>query len=258
VTGGGITGRVLEIGCYDGSVAFALARDPSIEMVASDLARYYVDQRPGDVSSDADVGAQQDRLAVIRERARSVAGVAAGRVRFIEDDITDSQLETGSFDAVVSFEVLEHLHDPSAAFAAMARLLRPGGVMYHDYNPFFAANGGHSLVTLDIPWGHARFDETDVERYLREVRPSEATQALRFYRDSLNRMTQHDLRDALVAAGLEVLAVVPWTQRNLIERMTPDVLADVVRTYPTATAEDLLTTFASVVARRPIDRGPVV
>lgn len=254
VTGGGIVGRVLEIGCYDGSVAFALARDPSVEMIASDLARYYVNQRPGDDPSDAEVAAQQDRLAVIRERARSVAGVAAGRVIFVEDDITDSRLDAGSFDAIVSFEVLEHLLDPTASFAAMARLLRPGGVMYHDYNPFFAANGGHSLVTLDIPWGHARFDEMDVERYLREVRPSEATQALRFYRESLNRMTQHDLREALADAGLEILAVVQWTQRNLVERMTPDVLADVVRIYPTATAEDLLTTFVSVLARRPIDQ----
>jgi SAM-dependent methyltransferase len=255
VTRESMSGRVLEIGCYDGSVAFALAEDPSVEMVGSDLARYYVSQRPGDRPSDAEVDAQQDRLAAIRERARSVAGAGPGRVRFVEDDVTDSRLETGSFDAIVSFEVLEHLLDPAAAFAAMTRLLRPGGIMYHDYNPFFAVNGGHSLVTLDIPWGHARLDDADVERYLRQIRPSEADQALRFYRESLNRMTQHDLRAGLAAAGFEILAIVPWTQRNLIERLGPDILADVVRNHPTATAEDLLATFVSVVARRPIERG---
>lgn len=242
--------RVLEIGCYDGAVAFELARRSDVDVVASDLARYYVVQRPGRVV-ESDVEAQQDRLHDLRERARTIAGVAPGRVRFVEDDVTDSRLEPEGFDAIVSFEVLEHLHDPAASFEAMARLLRPGGVMYHDYNPFFSAKGGHSLCTLDFLWGHARLDDADVERYLAEVRPSEREQALRFYRESLNRMTVADLRAAILAAGLEIAALIPWTDRKLVERLTPETVAEVQRIYPTAAVEDLLATFVAVVVRRP-------
>src|SRR5829696_10560597 len=43
-----LSGRVLEIGCYDGAVAFQLARRRDTTVVASDLARYYVIQRPGE------------------------------------------------------------------------------------------------------------------------------------------------------------------------------------------------------------------
>jgi SAM-dependent methyltransferase len=245
-----LAGRILEIGCYDGAVAFQLTRRGGAEVVASDLARYYVVQRPGR-PVEADLPAQQAALATLRERARVAAGVEPGRVDFVEDDITASALEPASFDAIVSFEVLEHVRDPASAFAAMAGLLKPGGVAYHDYNPFFSLIGGHSLCTLDFPWGHARLDAGDFERYVQEVRPDAVAQTLRFYTESLNRMTLADLRAAVAAAGLELLALVPWSDRTLIVQLGPDVLAEVRRTYPTATAEDLLATFAAVVVRRP-------
>ena len=250
VAGARLVGRILEIGCYDGAIAFQLAGRDGTDVVASDLARYYVVQRPGD-PSDPDVAAQEAVLAELRERARHVAGVDAGRVRFVEDDVTASRLDPGSFDAIVSFEVLEHVQEPADAFAAMARLLRPGGVGYHDYNPFFSAKGGHSLCTLDFPWGHVRLDAADFERYLRELRPVEVDQALRFYRESLNRMTIADLRATVASAGLDLMAVIPWTDRGLVLELGTDVLDEVRETYPAATTEDLLATLVGVIIRRP-------
>ncbi|HEV7604427.1 MAG TPA: methyltransferase domain-containing protein [Candidatus Limnocylindrales bacterium] len=249
-TGRPLAGRILEVGCYDGAAAYQLASRPGTEVVASDLARYYLVQRPGS-STDADLGPQQALLDDIRERAGVVSGAAPGTVTFVEDDITSSTLPAGSFDAIVSFEVLEHVADPDAAFAGMARLLRPGGLLYHDYNPFFSINGGHSPCTLDFAWGHARLDAEDFERYLRELRPSEIEQALRFYGQNLNRMTLADLREAVTGAGLELIAVNPWSDRALVPRLESEVLGEVRRSYPTATIEDLLSTFVSIVARRP-------
>jgi SAM-dependent methyltransferase len=248
-TGQPLTGRILEVGCYDGAAAFQLATIEGARVTASDLARYYVVQRPAEPAEEA-ITRQHGELAALRERARVAAGVPEGTVDFVEDDITTSTLEPGTFDAIVSFEVLEHV-DAHRAFASMARLLRPGGIGYHDYNPFFALNGGHALCTLDFPWGHARLDADDVERYLNEVRPAEAAQTLRFYRENLNRMTQADLRAWVAEAGLELVALVPWNDRSLAAKLRDDMLDEVRRAYPAATIADLLGTFVAVVVRRP-------
>ena len=247
--GAPLGGRILEIGCYDGAAAFQLAERGG-SVVASDMARYYVVQQPGE-ASDGGIALQQAALATLRERARQAAGAAPDAVEFIEDDITASTLDAGGFDAIVSFEVLEHLAKPDAAFAAMYRLLRPGGVAYHEYNPFFSLIGGHSLCTLDFAWGHARLGRADVERYLRELRPDVVEQTLRFFDGNLNRMTLADLRATIVAAGLEPLALVPWSDRGLFARLTPNVLAEVRRIHPAADIEDLLASFVTVVVRRP-------
>jgi SAM-dependent methyltransferase len=255
ITGAPLGGIILEVGCYDGAAAYELARVDGRRVVASDMARFYVVQGP-DGSGDADIEAQEVRLADLRERARVIAGVDPGRVAFVEDDITSSTLEPATFDAIVSFEVLEHVGRPTATFASMARLLKPGGIGYHDYNPFFSLIGGHSLCTLDFPWGHARIDEADFERYLDEIRPTEAALSLRFYRESLNRLTLGELRVAIADAGLELLAVIPWSDRTLVARLTPDILTEVRRTYPSAGSEDLLATFVAVLVRRPSEGEP--
>ncbi len=250
VTGKSLAGRILEIGCYDGAAAFQLARRDGIHVVASDFARYYVVQqrrRP----SDNDLLRSQARLVALRERARVVASVASDKVQFVEDDISSSSLAPSTFDAIVSFEVLEHVASPRAAFESMARLLVPGGVAYHEYNPFFSVVGGHSLCTLDMPWGHARLEPGDFERYVAEIRPIEAEQALRFYRDNLNRMTLADLRSAVARADLELVALLPWSDRTLLPDLTPQIVSEVQRVYPTAATEDLLATFVSVVVRKP-------
>jgi len=43
----------------------------------------------------------------------------------------EDRVPAGSVDLICSFAVLEHLHDLGRAFAAMARLLKPGGWMIH-------------------------------------------------------------------------------------------------------------------------------
>lgn len=74
-------------------------------------------------------GKFRDVLAV--ERTPEMAKACRERgARVIERPIEDLQPgEVGATDVIVSFEVIEHLFDPAAFLASVARLLRPGGLL---------------------------------------------------------------------------------------------------------------------------------
>lgn len=64
----------------------------------------------------------RDRLA---ERLRRMGG--RGEIRF--EDVTDLTFDTGLLDAVVSFDVLEHVPDYRKALREFCRVLKPGGML---------------------------------------------------------------------------------------------------------------------------------
>jgi SAM-dependent methyltransferase len=47
----------------------------------------------------------------------------------VQGTFADADLDDADFDAITMWDVLEHLHDPTAALHKAARLLRPGGVL---------------------------------------------------------------------------------------------------------------------------------
>lgn len=156
-----------------------------------------------------------------------------------------------SFDLVCSWDVLEHVRDPRRAFAETARLLRPGGLAFHEYNPFFAPDGGHSHCTLDFPWGHARLSEADFLRYLAEVRPGETEVAGRFYRFNLNRMTLAECAGHARAAGLETLVLAATPDEGPLATVSPEIARQVSAWYPSATVHDLAVPAVRLLLRRP-------
>jgi SAM-dependent methyltransferase len=79
--------------------------------------------------------------AMLAERAASVVGVDLEReviehaavrypsVRFETGDLATLGFDDGSFDAVITFQVIEHLQSPRGFVAECARVLRPGGLI---------------------------------------------------------------------------------------------------------------------------------
>ena len=65
-----------------------------------------------------------ERLEVGRRRV----GADAGLIRFVELDLT-GDLGEATYDAVLAIECLEEIPEDAAAVAAMARALRPGGLL---------------------------------------------------------------------------------------------------------------------------------
>ncbi|HVT03855.1 MAG TPA: methyltransferase domain-containing protein [Thermoanaerobaculia bacterium] len=105
--------RVLDLGCGTGQMSLYLAR-PGRVVIAADLTRASL------------------RLGAAAARRFGLEGV-----QFIETDLHKPGLRRDSFDVVYSSGVLHHTPDPRSAFARLAKLARPGGMIVLGlYNAF--------------------------------------------------------------------------------------------------------------------------
>jgi ubiquinone/menaquinone biosynthesis C-methylase UbiE len=114
---------LLDCGCGSGSITVGLAAAVA----------------PGHV-----VGVDIAEVEIERARERA-AGAGAANVRFVTGTLYALDLPGGSFDAVFSHNVLEHLRTPQRALGEMRRVLKPGGVIgIRDIDA-----GGHLLAPND-------------------------------------------------------------------------------------------------------------
>jgi SAM-dependent methyltransferase len=98
-----VRGSCLDAGCGAGNMAKAIKRArPDLEVTGVDASR----------------------------GAIAAARAASEGVRFEAGDVQALELPASSFDAVVMFDVLEHLERPEAALAQVARVLKPGGLFH--------------------------------------------------------------------------------------------------------------------------------
>jgi SAM-dependent methyltransferase len=97
--------RIVEVGCGTGQMSLYLARADRV-VVGADLT-----------------------LASLRLAEAARRRFELSRVRFVESDLNRPGLRDGAFDVVYCSGVLHHTPDPEAAFARVARLARPGGMI---------------------------------------------------------------------------------------------------------------------------------
>jgi 2-polyprenyl-3-methyl-5-hydroxy-6-metoxy-1,4-benzoquinol methylase len=246
IMGFSISGKnVLEIGCYDGTRSFSLAAAGAGKVLGSDVTAYYVRQTISQAEENMTVSATQDKhyrngLDRIRDYYKATIPHRSGAVAFADDDISETSLFPESYDCIFSFEVLEHVQNPEKVFRNIGKLLKPGGFAFHEYNPFFAMNGGHSLCTLDFPWGHASLSPAGFKAYLQQFRPAEINVAWQFYTHNLNRMAVADMHTFSAQAGLKTLSCIFWPEHAHMQALSNETLCTVNKIYPNVTINDLI------------------
>lgn len=105
--------RILDLGCGTGQMTLFLASGQR-RVVGADLTR-----------------------AALALAAGAARRFRVDRALFVETDLRRPGLAEGRFDVVLSLGVLHHTPDPRRAFATVARLARPGGVIVLGlYNAF--------------------------------------------------------------------------------------------------------------------------
>jgi len=76
-------------------------------------------------------------------------------------------LNDNEFDIVYCFATMEHVPDIQAAFSEMARVTRPGGIMYCVSAPLWNSRNGHHKSNFfdDYPWIHLRLSVDEIIAY---------------------------------------------------------------------------------------------
>lgn len=134
---GGIAGRrVLEVGCGRGHTSRVLKDEYGCETVGVDIKEY------------PDWAERSDMSFFVHD----IAG--------LENDFL------GSFDAIVSFSVWEHVEHPFSALKATREMLNPDGQMFLGANLYRGQRASHRYREVFFPWPHLLFqDDVFVDYY---------------------------------------------------------------------------------------------
>lgn len=182
-----------------------------------------------------------------------IADMIGSKVQFHLGDVTrHTGLPDGHFDLIYSSSTIEHIADLAAAFAEMVRLLRPGGLAVHRYDPFFHPAGGHSLATLDTPWGHVRVSKAGLDAYIRALRPFEAPVAASWVENALHPThTQAHVQRSITQAGLLLREWrIDQVDKTAMAWLTADIVTDALHNIAGLSIQDLVTRNVFFVAQK--------
>jgi SAM-dependent methyltransferase len=200
--------RALELGCGAGIDSLLLALRPVRAVVGIDIDLPLFDpgergERTRRLTRDVLTahGVADDVAAVLRRRP----------VRFARMDATRTAFPDHSFDLLWSKAAMEHIAPLDAALAEMARVVKPGGLIYHGIDQFYGLKGCHKAGLVDLPWAHARLSAAEYHRFV-AAHEGEAKAARRArHLRTLNQLTPSQWRQTLDAGPFEILE---WTEEH--------------------------------------------
>jgi len=120
---------------------------------------------------------------------------------FFASDASRLPLADDMFDTVIANDAMEHFAEPEAAVREMARVTKPGGVIWLFFTPHFSPLGSHLYDYVYTPWCHLLFSrrmlKNAIGRVLREREPDagerevtdELEEIMRSYDEDINHMS---------------------------------------------------------------------
>ena len=130
--------QVLEIGCGQGSLLRAFAE-----------------------KGCKCIGVEMFPLWLEKAKERLAPEIAEGKVKLISSNIydVDAEKDLGThFDIIVLKDVIEHIHDQEKLIGWMKGFLKPGGIIFFAFPPWYMPYGGHQQVLkgwlAKTPWWH--------------------------------------------------------------------------------------------------------
>lgn len=122
------------------------------------------------------------------------------------------------FDLIVSINVFEHLNDIVSTLKECKRVLRPKGLLFLHFPPFYSPWGAHLEGWINFPWPHLLFSEKNLISALRDIENTQGRnidyiQSAGFnwegldHLPELNHLTYNQFRKHVKAANLKIISV---------------------------------------------------
>ncbi len=169
---------------------------------------------------------------------------------FYRMDATATNFPAESFDIILSRSVLEHIPQVLDLYEEINRLLRPGGIVYQEIDPFYWIRGCHKRGLVDIPWAHARLT---LEEYRRLVVESEGPEIADKRLNRLATLNRYSIREWKELHEKIPFQLVSWQENKSafceeVLNENPDVRTTLL---PGLTFDDLLIERIIVALRKP-------
>lgn len=149
------------------------------------------------------------------------ARAKAAGARLFEMDAAKLDFPDASFDAVFSYDTMEHFSDPRAVLYEALRVLRPGGALYFLFGPLYASPRGlHAYRTITVPYCHLLFDRPTLDAFVATL---DGAKPIAW--DAVNGMSVTDFRSLW-------RSVEGRAEREVYEERIDVSALDLVRRYP--------------------------
>lgn len=112
---------------------------------------------------------------------------------FRVENICTTTCSDDQFDIVIANDVMEHVNQPFHMLEEAYRILKPGGILCINFEPYYHFLGHHMWDVIHIPWAHVLFSEqTRIDAYEKLVAPlPDGQHRIHFRIDTDSKGRQH-------------------------------------------------------------------